>query len=91
MRRLWLLLLVPLLAATACSRYQGPLEIFRKNKAEGPSDGGRQAITGAPANQKPYYNLDEQARRARERVPNVGDDPVGGPKGYADGPNPIGR
>jgi len=87
MRRL--LLVLPLLAVAACSRYQGPLEIFKKNKADGGTD---KAVTGGlKPDGKPVFSPTEQAVRARERTPIIPDDNFGPPKTYADGPGPYGR
>ncbi len=87
MRRL--LLVLPLLAVVACSRYQGPLEVFKKNKADGGAD---KAVTGGlKPDGTPVYNPTEQAVRARERTPIIPDDNFGPPKTYADGPGMIGR
>ena len=84
-----LLLVLPLLAVVACSRYQGPLEVFKKNKADGGADKG--VTGGVGPDGRPVYSPAEQAVRARERTPIVPDDNLGPPKTYADGPGVFGR
>ena len=58
MRRLLLILM--LLSLAACSRYTGPREIYDKNRSGDTAD--------RRVNGKPIYTIDEQKRRARERL-----------------------
>ena len=76
MRRVLLMLL--LLSLTACQRYEGPREIYRKNRA-----GDRADLPG--------YTLEEQKQRGRERYPTLQDNPKLYPSGNADSPGGIGR
>jgi len=76
MRRM--LLLVPLLTLAACSRYEGPREVYQKNRR-----GDRADLPG--------YSIEEQERRGRERLTNISDDRAVGPKTYIDGPGGVGR
>ncbi|MDB5307065.1 MAG: hypothetical protein JWO38_1267 [Gemmataceae bacterium] len=76
MRRM--LLLLPLLGLAACSRYEGPREVYQKNRR-----GDRADLPG--------YTIDEQKQRARERNPLFEDDRELGPKTYIDRPGGVGR
>jgi hypothetical protein len=76
MRRM--LLLLPLLAIAACSRYEGPREVYQKNRA-----GDRADLPG--------YTLDEQKQRARERNTFIEDNPRLYPNAYVDRPGGVGR
>jgi hypothetical protein len=76
MRRL--LLLIPLLGITACQRYEGPMEVYRKNRSGDVAD-------------RPGYTIAEQKVRGRERLTLIEDDPRLYPKGYVDGPGGVGR
>ena len=76
MRRM--LLLVPLIALAACTRYEGPREVYQKNRA-----GDRADLPG--------YTIEEQQRRARERLTTIEDDPRQYPNAFVDRPGNIGR
>jgi hypothetical protein len=77
MRRV--LFLLALVAVVGCERYSGPLETRRMDRVDGRApDGSR-------------YTIEEQKKRARERLAVSEDDFRIGPKGYIDRPSPIGR
>jgi hypothetical protein len=73
-----MLLLVPLMVLAACSRYEGPREVYQKNRA------------GDRADQR-GYDIEEQKQRGRERYTYIEDDRAVGPKTYADRPGGVGR
>lgn len=76
MRRI--LLVLPLLGLAACSRYEGPREVYQKNRR-----GDRADLPG--------YTLDEQKQRGRERNTFIEDDPKLYPNGYVSRPGGVGR
>jgi hypothetical protein len=76
MRRVLLILLV--LTPAACQRYEGPREVYQKNRA-----GDRADLPG--------YTIEEQKQRGRERCPTLQDNPKLYPNGNADSPGGIGR
>ena len=73
-----LLLLLALLTLTACSRYQGPREVYQKNRA-----GDRADLPG--------YTITEQQQRGRERLTTIEDDARLYPNGNVARPGGIGR
>ena len=82
MRRM--LLILPLLTLAACSRYEGPAEVYQKTRSrEAGGRGDRADLQG--------YTIAEQKQRARERNPLFEDDPSLGPNSYIDRPGGIGR
>jgi hypothetical protein len=82
MRRM--LLVLSLLAAAACSRFEGPREVYQKNRSGDTAD--RRDAKG-----NPLYDPYEQKQRGRARVTVHDDDPRLGPKTQVDGPGGIGR
>lgn len=72
------LLLVPLLGLLSCTRYEGPLEVYRQNRA---SD--RVA--------DPAYTIEEQEKRGRSRLAFTPDDPRLLPPTQAAVPGGVGR
>ncbi len=76
MRRV--LLMLPILALAACQRYEGPREIYKKNRAGDHAD-------------LPGYTIPEQEKRGRERLPLINDNTLLYPNGYVDRPGGIGR
>jgi hypothetical protein len=76
MRRV--LLILPILFLGACSRYEGPREVYQKNRS-----GDRADLPG--------YTLSEQKQRGRERYPTIDDDPRVYPNTGADRPGGLGR
>lgn len=76
MRRM--LLLVPLFALAACARYDGPREVYQRNRA-----GDRPDVPG--------YTIEEQEKRGRARLSNISDAREIGPRTYADAPGGVGR
>ena len=82
MRRI--LLLLPLLAVAACSRYEGPREVYQKGRA-----GDRADLRDDKGN--PLYTIPEQKQRGRERYTTIDDDPRLYPNGYVSGPGNFGR
>jgi hypothetical protein len=75
MRRI--LLMIPILAAAACSNTEGPREVYQKNRS-----GDRADLPG--------YNLSEQKQRGRERYTYI-EDNGHVPNGYVGSPGGIGR
>lgn len=78
-----LLALAVLVAAVGCTRYEGPLEVYRKNRVP-VRDGGERADS-------PGYTIPEQKERARERLTTIEDDRERYPGGQVDRPGGIGR
>ncbi|MFO0804553.1 MAG: hypothetical protein U0791_15685 [Gemmataceae bacterium] len=76
MRRV--LLMLPILFLSACSRYEGPREVYQKNRS-----GDRADLPG--------YTLSEQKQRGRERYTTIDDDPRVYPNTGADRPGGLGR
>ena len=76
MRRV--LLMLPVLALAACSRFEGPREVYQKNRS-----GDRADLPG--------YTISEQQQRGRERLTTIDDDARLAPKTGADRPGGIGR
>jgi hypothetical protein len=76
MRRV--ILMLPILALAACSRYQGPREVYQKNRAGDHAD-------------LPGYTIDEQKKRGRERLTTIEDDRTLYPNGFVDRPGGVGR
>ena len=73
-----LLTLVLVLAAAGCLRYEGPREVYQKNRRGDHAD-------------LPGYTIDEQKERGRERLPLLEDNRERFPDGVADRPGGIGR
>ena len=73
-----LLLLVGILAAVGCTRYEGPLEVYGKTR------GGDRADL-------PGYTIEEQKARARERLTTFEDDRERFPSAGVDRPGGVGR
>lgn len=76
MRRV--LLILPILFLGACSRYEGPREVYQKNRA-----GDRADLPG--------YTIAEQKQRGRERYTTIDDDPRLYPNTGASRPGGIDR
>lgn len=76
MRRAILMLPVLLLCG-ACQRYEGPREVYQRNRA-----GDRADLPG--------YTLSEQKARGRERYTYI-EDNTSLPKAWVDGPGGVGR
>jgi len=76
MRRV--LLMLPILCLAACQRYEGPREVYQKNRS-----GDRADLPG--------YSIAEQQKRGRERLTTIDDNPKLYPNGYVDRPGGIGR
>ena len=76
MRRI--LMMIPILAIAACQRYEGPREVYQKNRA-----GDRADSKG--------YTIAEQQQRGRERLTTIEDDPKLYPNGGVARPGGIGR
>jgi hypothetical protein len=75
-----ILLIVPVLATlSGCTRFAGPLEVRRMDRADALAPDGRP------------YTREEQAIRARERYSIPSDDFRVGPKIGLDGVSPTGR
>ena len=79
-----LLLLLPLLGLASCARYEGPREVYWKNRA------GDRADLRGPAGE-PVYTIPEQERRGRARLPLIEDDPRLFQSAGVDRPGNIGR
>lgn len=77
MRRM-LLVVVPMLVLAGCARYEGPREVYQKNRS-----GDRADLPG--------YTIEEQKKRARERLTVIEDERSIGPPGYVDRVSPTGR
>jgi hypothetical protein len=73
-----------LLALTACSRYEGPREVYQKTRA-----GDRADLRDNKGD--PVYTIGEQKQRGRERYTTIDDDTRLYPNGYADRPGGVGR
>lgn len=73
-----LLLLVPLIALASCTRYEGPREVYQKNRRGDRADA-------------PGYTIEEQKARARERNTFIEDDRDRYPAAGVDRPGGIGR
>ncbi len=73
-----LLLLVGILTAVGCTRYEGPLEVYGKNRRGDHAD-------------LPGYTIEEQKARARERLTTFEDDRERYPTSQVDRPGGIGR
>ena len=82
MRRI--LLMIPVLALAACSRYEGPREIYQKNRA-----GDRADLRTDKG--EPVYTITEQKQRGRERLTTIDVDPKLYPITGADRPGGVGR
>lgn len=78
MRRKLILLPLLLVSMSACARYEGPREVYEKNRAGDHAD-------------LPGYTIEEQKRRGRERLTYIEDDSRLYPKGYVDRPGGVGR
>lgn len=79
-----LLLLAIFLSSTACQRYVGPVEIYRKNRSGDVAD-------ARDAKGNPIYSIPEQERRGRSRLVTVENSPFTGPNTYDDRPGGVGR
>ena len=66
------------IAVTGCTRYEGPREVYEKNRR-----GDRADLPG--------YTIDEQKARARERLTIIEDDRDRYPSAGVDRPGGIGR
>lgn len=84
MRRTLLLLPLLLVGLSACARYEGPREVYQRNRA-----GDRPDLRDDKGN--PVYSIEEQQRRGRERLTYIEDDPSLYPKGFIDRPGGVGR
>ena len=73
-----LLTLGLILTAAGCTRYEGPLEVYEKNRR-----GDRADLPG--------YTIEEQKARARERLSTIEDDRERYPAGHIDRPGGVGR
>lgn len=82
MRRM--LLLLPLLALAACQRYEGPREVYQKNRA-----GDRADLRDDKG--RPVFSIEDQRKRARERLTTIEDDRRLYPDAYVDRPGGVGR
>jgi len=78
------LLALSLLAAAACSRFEGPREVYQKNRSGDTAD--RRDAKG-----NPLYDPYEQKQRGKARVTVHDDDPRLGPKTQDDSPGGVGR
>lgn len=76
MTRLGLIGLI--LAVAGCTRYEGPLEVYNKNRSGDRAD-------------RPGYTIDEQKARARERLTTMEDNPERFPSAGVDRPGGVGR
>ncbi len=73
-----LLLLGVILTAAGCTRYEGPLEVYDKNRRGDRAD-------------RPGYTIEEQKARGRERLTTFEDDRERFPSAGVDRPGGIGR
>ncbi len=73
-----LLALLMFLAAAGCLRYEGPLEVYRKNRS-----GDRADLPG--------YTIEEQKDRGHERLTIIEDDRELFPDGGVNRPGGVGR
>ena len=78
------LLMIPILALAACARYEGPREVYQKNRA-----GDRADLRNNKG--EPVYSIGEQKQRGRERLTTIEDDARLYPNGYVDRPGGVGR
>jgi hypothetical protein len=67
-----------ILTAAGCTRYEGPLEVYEKNRR-----GDRADLPG--------YTIEEQKARARERLTTFEDDRERYPTSQVDRPGGVGR
>lgn len=73
-----LLPLMAILALAGCTRYEGPLEVYRKNRGGDTAD-------------RPGYTIEEQKARGRERLTTFEDDRERYPASQVDRPGGVGR
>lgn len=73
-----LVLLGMILTVAGCTRYEGPLEVYNKNRSGDRAD-------------RPGYTIEEQKARGRERLATLEDNPERFPSAGVDRPGGVGR
>jgi len=76
--------LLGLLVLPACQRYEGPREVYRRNRSGDVAD-------ARDEKGNPLYSIQEQERRGRSRLTTFENNPAIGPNTYDDRPGGVGR